>query len=374
MVNWLGMGPPPGPRSGVLMDITTALNECKGIKCPLNLNKLKLPITNLGFNPKDINIFNTIYAYCVENEKKGLFEQFVPTRSGGISIKEENILGPRYLLTITNAIIELLLKDDDLQVYRIIVGYNKDKLDKDAITGRKAFICYKNELKKDGVDIESLAIPNGKEVKETIPAPKIELCLDTDVTYFNAHHIDINSAYNAGMSEAYPVLRKSVERMYSKRKEKPEFKQVLNMTQGFMQSKLVDYKFAHISKAGYEYTLKRLEEISKQLTDAGYEIIAYNTDGIWYRSFINTEPYHREGEGTALGEWKNDHTFCKLRFKSKGSYEYVENGEYHPVVRGTTTYERIKPRSEWQWGDIYKGDIINYYFEKDKGLIEYVCT
>lgn len=224
MGNWLGMGPPPGPRSGVLMDITTALNECKGVECPFSLNKLKLPITNLGFNPKDIKIFNTIYEYCVENEKKGLFKQFVATRSGGISITRENILGPRYLLTITNSIIELLLKDDDFQVYRIIVGYNKDKLDKNATTGRKAFICYKKELKKDGVDIEDLAIPNGKEVKETIPAPKIELCLDADVTYYNAHHIDINSAYNAGMSEAYPVLRKSVERMYLKRKENPEFK------------------------------------------------------------------------------------------------------------------------------------------------------
>ena len=208
------MGALSVPGQEYSMDIITALNECKRVQCPLNLNKLRLPITNLGFNAKDIEIFNTIYEYCVKNEKNGIFKQFVPTRSGGISIKEENILGPRYLLTITNAIIELLLKDDDLQVYRIIVGYNKDKLDKDAITGRKAFICYKNELKKDGIDIETLAISNGKEVKETIPAPRIELCLDTDVTYFNAHHIDINSAYNAGMSEAYPILRKSVERMY----------------------------------------------------------------------------------------------------------------------------------------------------------------
>ena len=78
------MGALSVPGQEYSMDIITALNECKGIKCPLNLNKLKLPITNLGFNPKDIDIFNTIYAYCIENEKKGLFEQFVPTRSGGI--------------------------------------------------------------------------------------------------------------------------------------------------------------------------------------------------------------------------------------------------------------------------------------------------
>lgn len=356
------------------MNINEALKECKHVTSSLDLNKIKIPITNLGFNSKGLEIFNAIYLYCIENEKKGEFKKFVPTRSGGISITRENLLGPRYLLTITNSLIELLLKDEDYEVYRIIIGYNKDSLGKKAITGRKAFICYKNELKKDGVDLEDLAIPNGKEVKMTIPSPRIELCMNPDVVYYNAHHIDINSAYNAGMSEAFPVLRKSVERMYEKRKENPNFKAVLNMTQGFMQSKLVDYRFSHISKAGYEYTLKKLDEISKALISNGYDIIAYNTDGIWYRSYSNTEPYHGEGEGTKLGEWKNDHTYCKLRFKSKGSYEYIENGQYHPVVRGTTTYERIKPRTEWEWGDIYKGEIINYFFIEEKGLIEYAYT
>ena len=90
MGNWLGMGPPPGPRSGVLMDITTALNECKSVQCPLNLNKLRLPITNLGFNPKDINIeyytqldpetnSNVTYANVSVSDK------VIPTKSVGIA-------------------------------------------------------------------------------------------------------------------------------------------------------------------------------------------------------------------------------------------------------------------------------------------------
>ena len=73
------MGALSVPGQEYSMDIITALNECKRVQCPLNLNKLRLPITNLGFNPKDIEIFNTIYEYCVKNEKNGTGVRFYIT-------------------------------------------------------------------------------------------------------------------------------------------------------------------------------------------------------------------------------------------------------------------------------------------------------
>lgn len=341
------------------------------------INKLLIPITNFGFNEEGIKSFNEIYQYCLDLEDKGLLKPFIATSSGGISTSRDNRIGARWTLSITSSLLEIVLKDLDGKTYRFIIGYAKNTLDKNAMSGRKAFILYKKELEKDGINLEDLAISDGKEIKKTIPSPKIELDPNTrtDRPYLNAHHIDLNSAYNAGMSEAFPILRKSVERMYSKRKENEKYKAVLNMTQGFMQSRLVNYKYSHISKAGYEYTLKRLDDLTKRLTDAGYRILSYNTDGIWYQSpYDNPEPFHDIDEGKELGQWKNDHTFCTIRYKSKGCYEFKDKDGYHPVFRGCSSYEKIKPREEWEWGDIFKGEEIQYKFIKGKGIVEYVCT
>ena len=82
--------------------------------------------------------------------------------------------------------------------------------------------------------------------------------------------------------------------------------------------------------------------------------ILYNTDGVWYYS-PNGKPYHGEGEGKGIGCWENDHLDCKWRAKSKGCYEFIEEGKYSPVVRGLTKYDKIKPdRTTWEWGDIFK--------------------
>lgn len=60
-----------------------------------------------------------------------------------------------------------------------------------------------------------------------------------------------------------------------------------------------------------------------------------------------------ENEGTALGQWKNDYVNCKFRAKSKGSYEFIENNIYYPRVKGQSSFDYIKPRDQWVWGDIY---------------------
>jgi hypothetical protein len=62
--------------------------------------------------------------------------------------------------------------------------------------------------------------------------------------------------------------------------------------------------------------------------------------------------------------------------KSGGSYEYIEDGQYKPVVRGRTKLEETKPRSEWQWGDIFHNDasLIKMYKLDDDGLTEYYDT
>lgn len=327
-------------------------------------NKMLIPVNNFGFNEEGIKEFNEIYQYCWEQVKSGNFNEFVKTASGGISIARGNIRGPMAIVSHTKTIIEILIRNLDARYYRFIIGYNKDKDNESKLFGRQAFALYKEELLKTGIDIEDYAITNGEEVKKTIPKPKIECVATPGRTYYNAHHIDINSAYNAGIAEAFPTFRPAIEHMYQQRKIKPEYKQVLNMAQGFMQSELVGYRFSHISKAGHMFTHRTLEELTEVLVSSGRRILGYNTDGIWYQGDILEST-----DETSLGKWKTDHKNCKLRFKSAGCYEFIENDIYTPVFRGESCYERIKPREEWEWGDIFKGEAIEYKFVEGRGII-----
>lgn len=325
-------------------------------------NMHKVPVNKLNFNDEGIKVFNEVYQYCVKLEDAGLIGRFVTTKSGGISIKKENLRGPKWEIYLEKAHVELRLRNLDGRYYRFIIGHKKQE---QTMTGGAAFAIYKRIQERFGVDLEDFAIDNGLEVKETIPKQMVDFERAVpDRTYENVHHIDLNSAYNAGMMLAFPALEPGIRYMYNLRKEHKEYKNVLNMTQGIMQSKYQQYRFAHISKSGYEYTNNTIEKLSKELMANGRRVLAYNTDGIWYQGDI----YHNENEGTDIGQWKNDHINCKIRWKSPGAYEYIENGIYKPVLRGQTTYELQVPREEWVWGDIYKGGEIAYEFIEKEGF------
>ena len=340
-------------------------------------NKKLIPVNGFGFNEKGINEFNEIYVWAWEQYKAGLMRKFIITKSGGFSIALGNIRGPMFHLWVGKSLIELIIRHpENARYYRFHIGYQKDK--NDGMCGSKAFKVYREELLKDDVDIMDLAIDNGLEVKETIPKQKIDLTEKTvpERTYYNVHHIDLNSAYNAGMCESFPILRKSVERMYSKRSENNDlFKSVLNMTQGYMQSALVGYSLSHISKAGYEWTNNQLDIMADKITKSGGRVLSFNADGIWYQK---EEPYTDSTFGPDLGQWKTDWTDCKIRYKSKGCYEVegykLKNGvrtyKYAPVFRGESSYEMIKPKDQWVWGDIFKGELKEYYFREGKGLVK----
>ena len=330
-------------------------------------NKMLIPVNNFSFNDKDVEEFNEIYNYCLQNAREGKMRNFVITKSGGISIAIGNIRGAMWMLTVKKTFIEIIIRNFDAYYYRFIIGHQKDKTE---VSGRQAWWKYKETVETHGVNLEELAIDNGFEVKQTIPSPRIELKVAEGRTYYNAHHLDINSAYNAGMMKAFPELEPAIREMYNKRKLNPEYKQVLNMTQGFMQSQMVGYKYAHISKAGYVYTLNKLDELTMKLLASGRRILSYNTDGIWYQGDV----YHDSEEGTDIGQWKNDQINCKIRFKSKGCYEYeTADGTYKPVFRGESAYEKIVPKEQWQWGDIFKGDVVEYYFKEGKGVLKKQC-
>lgn len=328
-------------------------------KPTLKVSFHSLPKTYLElFSEKDVEDFNKIYQHCYDNYYKLPEYRYDKKRD----------LLPCYYLKTENLGFNLILCNENAEWSYIRLRFKRPK--EGDMSGREAFKIYKKELQKDGVDIEEYSIDNGLDYKAQIPMPKIGYCLrNYDKVIENAHHIDLNSAYNAGLIESFPEFKPTVLRLYSQRKENPVYKDILNMTTGYFQSQYIDYRFSQLALAAHLYTHRRLEEMSEYILSQKRIVIAYNTDGIWYSGDQLLIP----DSGKEIGQWKHDAVNCKIRFKSPGAYEYIDSdGNYKPVVRGVTTLDREKPRSEWVWGDIYKGSLINFSFLEGFGVIQNV--
>ena len=255
--------------------------------------------------------------------------------------------------------------------YTYVVKYGNYKGQKaPEVYPSEAFNMFSEKCLECGINLNDYKIPNGAEVKQTIEAPLIKMYETHGETHkglTNVHHIDFHNSYPAGLANTHPEFKPVVEYFYYLRKVYPEYKAVLNYTIGYMQSlkggKNADW--AHLSRDAIKDNNDRILALTTELILSGRRVIGHNTDGIWYQGSV----YHGPGEGFKLGEWENDHTNCRFRAKSDGSYEFIENGEYHAVVRGSTSKDEIEPdRSKWQWGDIYCLDKIKFKFDSERGF------
>lgn len=326
------------------------------------MNYINIKCSLLTPNIENANKFNKILKYLKEN-----IENKVPrTKSGGISTSGF-VWIPSYDYTYSGSGAELLIITE-FGMYRIQFRPKLTETeDSKSMSGRKAFNKFKEILSENGINLDDYAVDNGEEVKKEIESPMIKM----DNNFFistkdengirNAHHIDFHNSYPGGLMITHPEFKSVIEMMYNKRKENPIYKAILNYSIGFMQSKWVGYKYAALSRDAINNNNARLRRVAQALKDTGRTVLAYNTDGIWYCGDI----YHGEGEGKNVGQWENDHTNCTIRFKSAGAYEFIENGQYHPVVRGYTKLDIIKPRDNWEWGDIYQNSVIIFGFTKD---------
>lgn len=261
-------------------------------------------------------------------------------------------------------------------LYRFLFWPGKNEEEEKGITGADAL---KDFRAGPGKALSRYALTHNddiEEIKKTIPKPLIcltakgRMFLRTEIT--NAFHIDIHSAYPAFASKKYPEMYEWAHNLYLNRKTDARCKNILNFAIGAMQSlKIPGRRYPQIAKDAIEGTRDYILELTRKLEDQGFTVLAYNTDGIFVRG-VNadgtTRFYHDENEGSDMGQWGVDHVFEKLRFKSAGSYEYIENGQYHATVRGHTRLDSIKPRDEWEWGDIFHSECITieYYFNGEQ--------
>lgn len=316
----------------------------------MNINKYKSnPLSfnkNLWHNSNiiaDVNEFNEVIEFGNQLGKLHL------TPNGHLSKSRLLSDGATYAnVKSTNSYEYVMLYAGKIYRFVFIPGHDTE----DEMTGVKAL----KEIEKEAKDLlKPYAMRNNADVqaiKEQIQKPWIKLTqmgmIMRDLEIEHVYHIDIHSAYPAGLCATHPEFKEIYERHYKLRKENEIHKAVLNYSIGAMQSlKIRGNRYPELSRDAINWTIAYLERMTKELRDAGLCVLGYNTDGIFVRGF---NLFHNELEGDGMGQWRIDHIFDKIRFKSAGAYEYIENGEYHAVVRGI-------PKSLSQtfvWGDIYK--------------------
>ena len=336
------------------------------------VNQCLIPVTQLEMDDEGASTFNAIYNYIYN--LKG-WHNIVRTNSGGISTSQKNFRLPMWDVRATSSCLEMTIIDSKAWRIQFRTGINATgEIEENKIYGRQAFTEFKKMLLEEyGVDLSLYEIPNGPEVKETIEKAyiKFEHPIYQDMVMQKMHHIDFHNSYPAGLANTHPEFRECIEHLYENRKERPINKAILNLSIGFMQSLgCCGARWAQLSRDAIADNNRRIEDLAQRLRDSGRAPVLYNTDGIWYYGEI----YHGEGEGTHLGEWSNDHTNCKFRAKSQGCYEFIEDGKYYPVVRGRTRLDRVKPRTEWSWGDIYQpeaNETILWAFVEGEGVRAY---
>ena len=342
------------------------INELLGYRhcsVSMSLNYKYIPVNNLGMTEESAHLFNRIYDWV---KTLGL-PRLVRTNSGGISKSSRNYVCAGWDVSCSKVCVELVVVYH--YMWRFQFRHMGDGTKKE-IYGSQAFDMFCRKCREFGIDMEDYAVENGEDVKKEIEpymiwvdARYVDLVLD------GVNHIDFHNSFPAGLVNTHPEFGPVVEWFYNRRKVDEVNKAVLNYTIGYMQSVGCSRaRWAVLSRDAINDNNRRVRELAERLKAAGRVVIAYNTDGIWYKGNV----YHGEGEGNGLGQWENDHINCKIRFKSKGAYEFIEDGTYYPVIRGRTTLDKTKPRSEWQWGDIYNREagIIEFYFMPDVGIVD----
>ena len=343
------------------------------------LNYTKIPVNHFDINESNVLELNKILEYCDKLKEENLIIK--RTKSGGISIKGKFVSTLAYDVQVISSGLEITLLTYYYNIeYKTMRNVQfrfqfrskiKNEDNENVISGRKAFNIFNEKCIEYGIDLNNYVIDNGKEIKKDIPSYIISKTnnAEFDKIYENAHHIDFHSSFPSGLVNTHPEFYDVVNYFYKRRKEDKKCKSVLNNTIGFMQSiTTCNAKWANLSRDAIIDNNKRLWNLYFELKKSNRKPLLFNTDGIWYQGEI----YHGDNEGKNLCQWENDHINCKLRIKSAGAYEFIENNKYYPVLRGHTLYDNIKDREEWEWGDIYRNDcnIIKYRYNEINNRIE----
>lgn len=331
------------------------LKELKNCKASHHINYLLIPVSNFPINKKGAKAFNKIYLWL---KKQNLYK-LKRTVSGGIQIGPRMQV-PAWDVRANKYCIEITLILNGL-AWRLQFRTETPK----KLSGRAAFTKFKRLLLKDNIDLDDYIIDNGPEVKKDIETYIVKANHEfyLDKIFKSANHIDFHSSFSAGLANTHPEFKPTLEKIFRDREKDEINKHILNFSIGFMQSiGGCNARWAHLSKDAIKDNNDRVRNLAQKVEKSGRRVLLFNTDGFWYDGPI----YHGEGEGEGLGEWHNDHINCMFRMSSAGVYEFIENGEYFPVVRGIPN----DTKTTWEWGDIYTKKAVPdiFTFTEEEGV------
>lgn len=346
----------------------------------------KMYYTNLPLNESSFRFLNTIYSSF--DGMRGFSKREI-TPSGGLSIQGVNPLMSYYWIkTIERGFLEKTIASFDLfvyipgRLYGFTCGAPRLEIKKAGGVAMKKLVKCARAI---NFDLTKYKDPNGVETKKTIAHPLIK-CLYPILPFEygavnGVCHLDLNESYRSRLVEAIPEfapLFAEVDRQYPDHKEN---KDIINMSIGMFQSeRYMGANYANLSKIAIDGTRRKIEELSDDLLRAGYLILGYNTDGIWYRASSEKVPmvYHAKGEGLKPGMWKNDYTDCLFVPLSSGGNWCVLKGKHYgkdgfwKALRGNFGYSAVKKYEDWDsWDDIVKAmesaEVPIIRFDEDKG-------
>lgn len=344
------------------------LEKYKHVPLIVEANYKLIPVTMFDINDEGMEAFNEIFEFIKNYDSITKLQR---TKSGGVSISRKSFLPPMYDVRSSRSCVEItvLVKEG---MWRFQFRKNFEQC-ATTIGGTQATNTFKKKVKElSNINLEDYLIENGIEERASVPKYIIKNderfcptadCIEKAAVWTNVHHIDFHSSFAGGLANTYPEFRPTLEYFYNKRKENAIFKGVLNSLIGNMWSEhYMNCGYVRLAKAAITDNNDRINKITKDLEDAGRIPLLWNTDGVWYFGDV----FHGEGEGKGLGQWENDHIDCTFRIKSKGSYEFIENGEYHPVVRGVPADKKVN----WKWGSIFEKEAEPqmYAFNEEKGI------
>lgn len=330
----------------------------------LKVNYYFLPKTYMN-NAKDKltqDNIKKLNELIVKMQNSKAFSKLRRTKSNGISIEGKYLVSHPFQYDIVSSTSKNVVTIvSDVGSFKIYVGYAREK--EKGETGKTHSGRWIDAVTSVGINLEDYSNDpkSGEIAAANIHKPEVGTvyAIKDKLYEGNIHHLDFHKFYPSGIALLHPEFKEAFKILIENND-----KLALDAGTRFLASKHAKYKYAKLIKEGINYMYNRFFEVSDDLERTGRKILAYNTDGIWYQGDV----YHGLYEGNDLGEWSNDYINVKqIRFASAklGKYEFItEDNKYECRVKGTSTYERIKPREEWEWGDIYKTKIISLTYNK----------
>lgn len=336
------------------------------------LNYIKIPVTIVNASVGNEDEYNKLYQMLLKSK----YKRIKRTESNGISINFNERLDNwnKYDVRQLGAVNEITVCTLEMsaRIQWRINNYKKKDGTEDFISATEFYNKYWCRIcKKYGINMADYYCTKeeGLEYKKQIHKPDIKIINPAayyQQTILHAYHLDFHKFYPSGLINTHPEFKPVVEYFAEKAKEDDLYKIGIDSLIGLWQSKTFNYKLAKLSKDAINDAYSRFDKVLEALREEK-RALATNTDGIWYHG----PEYHGEFEGNGLTQWSTDHFDCKIRFKSKGSYEFIENGKYYPVVRGHTKLDKKLPRDQWEWGDIFYKDAEaqKWTFKEGVGII-----